>query len=75
MKKGGSAERIGFAGQGADDMEISVYGILFVVSIILLLILISIQFTLNQILKELRILKNRMSYRNEDADSTRLRRP
>ncbi|MBR2779463.1 MAG: hypothetical protein IKD85_04785 [Firmicutes bacterium] len=56
-------------------MEISVYGILFVVSIILLLILISIQFTLNQILKELRILKNRMSYRNEDADSTRLRRP
>lgn len=55
-------------------MEISVYGILFVVSIILLLILISIQFTLNQILKELRILKNRMSFRDENADGSRFRR-
>ncbi len=54
-------------------MQISIYGILFVVSIILIMILISIQFTLNQILKELRILKNKLSYRNEDQDVRRFR--
>ena len=55
-------------------MEISIYGILFVVAVILLLILISIQFTLNQILKELRILKNRLPYRKEESDITRFGR-
>ena len=51
--------------EGSDFMQISIYGILFVVSIILILIFISIQYTLNQILKELRQLKNRVGYRND----------
>ena len=55
-------------------MQISIYGILFVVSIIVLLILISIQFTLNQILKELRILKNRLPFRNDESDINRFGR-
>lgn len=56
------------------DMQISIYGILFVVSIILILILISIQFTLNQILKELRQLKNRVGYRPGEQDGGTRRR-
>lgn len=52
-------------------MQISIYGILFVVSVILILILISIQYTLNLILKELREVRSRLGYGGTDPRKVR----